>query len=316
MDEPPLVTVIMNCLNCEKYLKQAIDSVYAQTYTNWEIIFWDNASTDKSMAIAKSYEDRLRYFRGDQTIPVGAARNKALEQAKGGFIAFLDCDDLWMPEKLEKQIPLFDDPQVGLVFCDVIFFNDEGKTKQLYESRHYWTGHCFPHLLSHYFLSLPSVIIRKSALEHLEEWFDPRFNMIEEADLFTRIAYFWKLAMVQEPLAKWRVHGSSLTYAESNPLAEEMPLMLAKFHQIFPDFSQKFAKEIKRLKWQVSIDTALHHLRMGDNYRARSCLSQYKFLNLKTLLLFLITLFPMGFISFLYRLKSRLVVSSPMGNNL
>ncbi len=119
----PLISVIMNCLNCAKYLKEAIDSVYAQTYTNWEIIFWDNASTDRSAEIARSYDGRLRYFRGSETVPLGEARNRALEQARGEFIAFLDCDDLWMPQKLEKQLPLFDDPEVGLVFSDSIIFN-------------------------------------------------------------------------------------------------------------------------------------------------------------------------------------------------
>ena len=107
----PLVSIIMNCWNCEKYLREALDSVYAQTYPHWEIIFWDNASTDQSGEMARSYDHRLRYFKGEVTIPLGAARNKALEQAKGEFIAFLDCDDAWLPEKLEKQIPLFADPQ-------------------------------------------------------------------------------------------------------------------------------------------------------------------------------------------------------------
>ena len=101
----PLVSVIMNCLNCERYLNEAIDSVRAQTYSNWEIIFWDNASNDRSASIVKEYNDpRIHYFRGDKTILVYAARNKALSQCHGEFIAFLDCDDIWMTEKLSKQI--------------------------------------------------------------------------------------------------------------------------------------------------------------------------------------------------------------------
>ena len=113
----PTVSVIMNCFNGEKYLREAIDSVYAQTYKNWEIIFWDNASTDNSAEIAKSYDEKLRYFRGEKTVPLYAARNLALKQAKGKYIAFLDCDDYWLPQKLERQVEIFEsDKKIGLVY--------------------------------------------------------------------------------------------------------------------------------------------------------------------------------------------------------
>src|SRR3989304_6187690 len=102
------VSIIMNCLNCAKYLREAIDSIYAQTYKDWEIIFWDNASTDDSAVIAGNYDGRLRYFRDEEVVPLGKSRNLAMEKAGGEYIAFLDCDDKWMPEKLERQIPLFE----------------------------------------------------------------------------------------------------------------------------------------------------------------------------------------------------------------
>ena len=103
----PEVSVIMNCYNCSKYLKEAIDSVYAQTYQDWEIVFWDNASSDNSAEIAKRYNNKLKYFHAEITIPLGQARNRAIEKAKGKYIAFLDCDDVWLPEKLEKQVKVF-----------------------------------------------------------------------------------------------------------------------------------------------------------------------------------------------------------------
>ena len=106
IDNELLVSVIMNCYNGEKYLREAIDSVYSQTYKDWEIIFWDNASTDRSAEIAKSYNSKLKYFRGEKTIPLGAARNKALEKCSGDYVAFLDCDDLWMEDRLKKQMEL------------------------------------------------------------------------------------------------------------------------------------------------------------------------------------------------------------------
>ena len=109
MTEQSLVSVIINCFNGEKYLRQALDSVIAQTYKNWEIIFWDNQSTDKSAEIFKSYKDkRLKYnLASSHTKILYKARNFALKKTNGDFISFLDVDDLWLPEKLEKQLFFF-----------------------------------------------------------------------------------------------------------------------------------------------------------------------------------------------------------------
>ena len=104
IQKTPLVSVIMNCLNGEQYLREAIDSVYAQTYDNWEIIFWDNASYDGTKKIAKSYDSKLKYFKSEVTSILGAARVLAVEKAKGEYFAFLDCDDIWYKEKLDKQM--------------------------------------------------------------------------------------------------------------------------------------------------------------------------------------------------------------------
>ena len=84
--QTPLVSIILNCYNGAKYLEEAIDSIYAQTYSNWEIIFWDNASTDESASIAKSYDDRLKYHQALETTPLGAARDLALKKITGKLL--------------------------------------------------------------------------------------------------------------------------------------------------------------------------------------------------------------------------------------
>ena len=124
MSEQPLVSVVINCFNGEKYLKEAVDSVINQTYKNWEIIFWDNQSTDKSAEIFKSYQDkRLKYYLAtSHTKILYEARNNALKKTNGDFIAFLDVDDWWLPDKLEQQIPLFSDSVVGLVYGKLWYF--------------------------------------------------------------------------------------------------------------------------------------------------------------------------------------------------
>lgn len=300
-----LVSVIMNCLNGEKWLREAIDSVYAQTNPHWEIIFWDNASSDSSAAIARSYDSRLRYFRGEETVPLGAARNMAMARARGEFIAFLDCDDLWLPTKLEKQIFLFDDPKVGLVFSDAIYFNNRGDCRLQYDRLKYATGACFPALLSNYYLCLSTVVIRRKCLDAEREWVDPSLTFCEEADLFMRIAYRWHLAMVNEPLAKYRRHGSSIGYTKFYLQAQEGAAILAKYHEIFPDFAKQFSSEIRILKKNLDMLNARYHWFLGQPRTARSLLSRYIFLDKTASILYFRTFFPPNTFNFLYPVLSK-----------
>ena len=90
------VSVIMNCYNGENYLVESLNSVINQTYKNWELIFYDNCSNDKSAIILKKYNDRrIKYFKSKKKLNLGLARKKALSKAKGDFVAFLDTDDIW-----------------------------------------------------------------------------------------------------------------------------------------------------------------------------------------------------------------------------
>ena len=299
----PIVSVIMNCFNCADYLKESIDSVYNQTYKNWEIIFWDNASTDQSAKVAKSYDRKLRYFKGEEFLPLGAARNKAIEQASGEYIAFLDCDDIWLPEKLEKQIPIFNnDPKIGLVFSDAVSFNRKGIVFQLYNRKKPPTGYIFRQLLKHSFLCLPTVVIKKKALSGLSEWFDNRFNYIEETDLFLRIAHNWKSAYVNQVLAKYRMHRKSWTFNHKYFSADEGEALIKKFLNLYPDFSKKYNAELKIMKSQVGCEKFFLCLKNGEKKKARQYLKPFLWLDKRLLLLYIFSYF-FSFSSYLFLRK-------------
>ena len=102
-----LVSIIMPNYNCGKFIKATIESVLAQTYSNWEILFMDDCSTDNSLEIVKSFQDeRIHIFKNEKNSGAAVSRNKALREARGKWIAFLDSDDLWEKEKLSKQIAM------------------------------------------------------------------------------------------------------------------------------------------------------------------------------------------------------------------
>jgi len=303
VDNAPLVSIIMNCHNGERYLNEAIDSAYSQTYKTWEIIFWDNASTDRSAEIAKSYDHRLRYFRSEAKANLYEARNFALKNARGEFIAILDTDDLWMAEKLERQIPLFKDDQVGIVFSDAIYFNNKGQTKQLYKTRPYYTGWCFRQLLKDYFICLQSVVIRRKAVFELDEMFDPRFNIAGDTDMFRRIAYDWKLEMINEPLVRYRIHSNSLVATRIDLLINEMDMMIEKYRRMYSDFEEKYKEEVTCMVRECHILDALISLKKGEPEKARSLARKYIPSSRRILGLYLLTFFPQAFINLVLKIR-------------
>ena len=104
----PLVSIIINCYNGEKYLKKSIQSILSQTYSNWEIIFFDNNSDDSSKKIVKKFSDnRIKYFYSKKTHSLYKARNIAISKSKGEYICFLDTDDIWLKDKLKIQLMYF-----------------------------------------------------------------------------------------------------------------------------------------------------------------------------------------------------------------
>ena len=209
VSEQPLVSVIMNCYNGEKYLREAITSVRAQTYQNVEIIFWDNQSTDHSAEIFQSYDDsRLKYFYAPTHSLVYEARNHAIHKASGDFIAFLDVDDWWHPDKLKSQIPLFADPEVGFA-CSNYWVVREGRRGQKLFKRSLPSGRVLNDILTDYPVGLLTLVLRRTAFAGLLGGFDPRFHICGDMEIVSRLAMKWKMAVCQESLAWYRIHGDN-----------------------------------------------------------------------------------------------------------
>lgn len=304
MDSEPLVSVIMNCYNSAKYLAAAIDSVYSQTYQNWEIVFWDNASTDNSPEIAKSFDHRLRYFRGEVTVPLYEARNFAIEQCKGQFIAFLDCDDLWFEGKLAKQIPLFEDQSVGLVYCDSLFFRENGKEKKNFSNKCPLSGRVFNELLNDYILDIESVVIRRSVLDAYGLKFDRSLNLVGDFDLFCQVAYYSSIDYVSDVLVRYRIHDDNLSFKMKDQFAVELENVYHKFLKLYPDVLN--FSNTKGLLSRIQFMKARDYWESGCAVSARRMLSKAENSKRK-FLLYIVTFFPYKFVSWIARRSALLL---------
>ena len=292
-DNAPLVSVIMNCHNCAEYINEAIESVLTQTYGNWELIVWDNQSTDQTRDIVGSYADpRVKYHYSNVFTALGEARNLAIEKSNGSLIGFLDADDIWLTEKLEMQVPVFENDRIGICVCDSYFFNETGVTKQIYKNKKPPTGMVFRELLGSYFISLETAVIRRSALDALDEWFDPRFNMIEEYDLFVRIGYQWEVGYVDEVLAKWRMHENSWTWSYRQDFPLERRKMLKKLEEVIPDFNNQYRDQVYLVNRTCDFEDARALWLDRNNKAARARLSPYAFSGIKWYVVYVMTYLP------------------------
>lgn len=246
----PLVSVIMNCHNCSKYLPQALDSVYQQTFKDYEIIFWDNMSTDSSGEIALSYGEPLRYFRGEEFLPLGAARNAAIEKAEGRYIAFLDCDDIWLPEKLEKQVALLEsNRELGLVYSDSYMIDSSGNLREntFFNDMKPVRGNAFNKLLQDNFIPMLTVVIRREALDRAGV-FNPKYEIAEEYDLWLRIAKYYPVDFIEQPLAQYRVHSESGSQRNSLLVCQEVLQIIEYWLNRNPELKGELGGKIKRRK--------------------------------------------------------------------
>ena len=131
MNQTPLVSIITPCYNADKYIESTIKSVLSQTYKNWEMLIVEDASTDKSLEVISEYvqeDHRIKLIQNSSNIGAASSRNKAIEYANGKYIAFLDNDDIWFSDKLEKQIALMENENILMSYSAYETIDKEGHT--------------------------------------------------------------------------------------------------------------------------------------------------------------------------------------------
>jgi|SaaInlStandDraft_6_1057023.scaffolds.fasta_scaffold62903_1 glycosyltransferase involved in cell wall biosynthesis len=255
IENAPLISIIMNCYNGEKYLREAINSVYAQTYQNWEIIFWDNASNDTSGDIAKSYDSKLKYYYAKKNTKLYEARNYALDKCSGEYVAFLDCDDVWLTNKIQLQMQYIKSNNVQIVATSYsVVGYDLSLLRNVYMSSCKWG---FTGLLNYNYISISSVLIRSSVIKKLR--FNQVFQLIGDLDLWLRFSMDNEIGGVNEVCQLSRQHKNNTSLIDCKMWRTERRYMcyellkkndidLVKALHIIKYLIKKEVSELKKMK--------------------------------------------------------------------
>lgn len=207
------VSVIIPAYNTGMIIRETIDSVLAQTYQDFELIIIDDGSRAETSDIIKTYKDpRIRYYYQENR-GMAAARNRGIKLSHGKYIAFLDHDDVWLPEKLERQQKAFQThPDAGIVFSPVIFFNEDREWSQPIP-----TECSFQTMLKiNFIFSCSCAMVKKDALLYENEYFDPKCVPSDDYDLWLRLGQNCKIVKIPEPLVRYRVHENNASHNLTN----------------------------------------------------------------------------------------------------
>jgi glycosyltransferase involved in cell wall biosynthesis len=270
----PTVTVIIPAFNVAAYLPAAVQSVLAQRYTDFEVIIVDDGSRDATAEIARSYTDPRVRLVSQANRGLAGARNTGIRHARGEFIAFLDADDLWHPDKLGAHVALLTrHPEVGVSYSQSAFIDDAG------QPLNYWqrpkTDRIKPEdvLLRNPIGNGSAPVIRRLTLEAIafpgtrpelqeQSYFDESFRQSEDIECWTRIALqtTWQFAGIAQPLTLYRVNSGGLS-ANLVKQLESWERFIAKTSAYAPAFIARWAPLARAYQYRY---LARRAVRQGD----------------------------------------------------
>ncbi len=208
--QSPNVSVIIPTYNRAGLIGKPIHSILNQTYQDFEIIVVDDCSTDNTEQVLKEFNDpRIRYIRHQKNSGAAIARNTGINHSTSPYIAFLDSDDEWLPEKLAKQLSLFQqcDPEVGFIYTGFAAVDEFNQVKRVISSNH--RGSLSDRLLYSNFIGTPSTVMVKRNYLQQVQGFDPNMpSFIEDMDLWLRLSEHCQFEVIPEVLTRYAYSDS------------------------------------------------------------------------------------------------------------
>ncbi len=233
MESQPLVSVIMPCYNMASYVSDSIKSVIAQTYPHWELLIVDDASSDETVNIIKSYaqaDSRIKLALKKQNSGISDTRNQCIQMAQGQFLAFLDADDIWHPEKLEKQLSFMLAKNIGFTYSTYDWIDEDGKIMNKFINT---IGNLdYKTYLRNTIIGCSTVMVNKAITGDV---FVPKFRTSEDTATWLDILRKGLMAYaIDESLVSYRIRRKS---ASSNKIRASIDLWkVYRQHEKLPFF--------------------------------------------------------------------------------
>jgi glycosyltransferase involved in cell wall biosynthesis len=289
----PRVSINLCCYNSEKYLRETLNSIVNQTYKDWQLVVINDGSSDSTESIIYEYikQGHPIIYRYQENKGLGHSRNEALKYSQGEYIAFIDHDDIWLMDKLQKQVSILENnPEAGFIYGN--YYIMKGNRKILVLRTQQPQGNVFGHFLYRYPVAIVTTMIRKKAIAGSEDFFDTNLSLAEDFDFFLRLLYKSRAIYQNEPVAIYRVHPgmNSIKFMEQWP--DEMAYVLKKFGSLYKDFEKNYPDVLSNSKLEQEYSRAKMLMRKGDLRGARIRIKPYRLLSAKYFFLYLFSYMP------------------------
>ena len=293
MSSEKKVSIVINCLNGEKYLKQCLESIVNQKYQNFEIIFWDNNSQDKSKEILNEYNDlRIKYYFSNKTEKLYIARNKAIKKTDGELIAFLDCDDWWNSDFLSARKEIFKDMDFDYFYSNTYLYLNKKKNFLANRKKKLPSGYIHHDLCKDYFIIISGLIVRRSIFLEIG-YFNENYEIIGDFDFVMRIAEKFKAHYCNKFLLNYRVHENNFSKKNRKMFFEEFKNWYNRIsnNPIFINYLQNFKNRLNYLEISYLIEN-------HKNFNLLVKILKHK-VKIEKIKLFLLFIMPAKIVSFL-----------------
>ena len=254
MNTNPLISVVMSVYNGEKYLEEAIESILAQTYSNFEFIIINDGSTDGSLDVIKKYinNDKIILItRENKGLP--CSLNEGIRLSKGKYIARMDADDISLPTRLEEQIIFMEkNRDVGICGCSVLDLDTNSKWILASYDKRLKVELLFSSVFAH-----PSVMIDRKMMIENNLFYNETFFQSQDFELWVRIAKYTKFANLKNPLLRYRILEDSISRVADKNIEKRYLVIKSIFERYLKQMDIQNTEEENRLHFNLTVNTRM-----------------------------------------------------------
>ena len=297
-----MISILMNCWNGEAYLKEAIESVFNQSFSDWEIIFIDNCSSDNSAEIAKSFGKKVKYFKTPYSMSLGEARAFGIERSCGQYLMYLDVDDRYQENTIDILLNEIKGTDYLVVYSGHRNIDSKGNIIGKYNPS-IKEGNIFGSLLRQFDVPTSSLIMNLKKYKDLGQTYDKEMLVSAEYNHYLRLSVSNTFKCIKGELTDYRIHNGGLTSKRSADLHKDRVITLDNIIKNDPRVLENYKEEFKEAYARADYYMMRDHLSNDQMHLARRVLRPHIFSSFKYFAVFMTLFMPSSIRRYIFKLK-------------
>jgi len=297
-----MVSILMNCWNGEEYLEESIESVFNQSFSDWEIVFIDNCSNDKSAEIAMSFGKKVKYYKTPYKMTLGEARAFGVDKCQSQYLMYLDVDDRYRENTVDTLFNAIHGSNYLVVYSGHRNIDSKGRIIGKYNPL-CKEGYIFDNLLRQFDIPTSSLIMNLKMYEKSGQTYDKAVVVSAEYNHYLRLAVSHKFKCINGELTDYRIHSRGLTNERAADLYKDRISTLESIIKEYPEVFAKYPVGFKEAYARADYYKMRDYLSLEDIFSARKIIKPHIFLSFRYFAVYIILFMPSLVRSYIFKLK-------------